>query len=105
MEKETLTVETDENGTIIYRNASGQLHNPHGPAMFWADGHKEHWLNGQLHNPHGPAIVWADGYRRYCINGEELTEAEFKVWQAVQSSPLHNKTATIDGVEYTLTAK
>ena len=82
MEKETLTVETNENGTIIYRNADGDFHNPNGPAVIYADGCKAHWINGKY-----------------------LTEAKFKVWQAQQSSPLHNKTAVIDGVEYTLTAK
>ena len=105
MEKETLTVETNENGTIIYRNADGDFHNPHGPAIVWADGHKEHWLNGKLHNANGPAVVWKDGCKAYYINGKKLTEAEFKTWQPQQDAPLHNKTAVIDGVEYTLTAK
>jgi len=128
MNKETLTVETDENGTIRYRNANGQRHNPNGPAVVKYDGHKEyyingklhnpngpaivdtdgskyHYINGQLHNENGPAIVWADGSKFYWINSKPLTEAEFAAWQAEQSAPLHNKTAKIDGVEYTLTAK
>jgi hypothetical protein len=128
MNKETLTVETDEDGTIRYRNADGELHNPHGPAVIGANGDKYHYTNGKLHNPDGPAIVcangekWyyingrqhnpngpavvmADGYIEYCINDKKLTKAEFKDWQAQQSAPLHNKTAVIDGVEYTLTAK
>ena len=82
MKKETLTVETDEDGTITYRNASGQLH-----------------------NSHGPAVVWENGDKACYINGCELNEAEFKAWQAGQSAPLHNKIAVIDGIEYTLTAK
>jgi hypothetical protein len=53
MEKETLTVETDEDGTVTYRNASGQLHNPYGPAMVGLDGSKYHYINGKLHNPNG----------------------------------------------------
>ena len=128
MNKEKLTVETDENGTIMYFNAdgdshnpngpaiiypdgdkryyiNGKLHNPDGPAIVWPDGYKEHWINGKRHNPHGPAVVFADGDRAYYIKGEELTEAEFKVWQVQQDAPLHNKTAVIGGVEYTLIAK
>jgi hypothetical protein len=127
MNKETLTVETDEDGTIRYRNADGERHNPYGPAVVWKDGHKfyyingklhnpngpaivwpdggqEYWINDQPHNPHGPAIIWANGYKAYWIKGKKLTEAEFKAWQAQQSAPLHNKTKVIDGIEYKLTA-
>jgi len=50
-------------------------------------------------------VVCADGSKYYYINGKPLTEAEFTAWQAQQTAPLHNTTATIDGVEYTLTAK
>ena len=82
MKKETLTVETNSKGTTTYRNASDQLH-----------------------NPHGPAVVWDNGSKWYYINDQQLTETKFKAWQAQQTAPLHNKTATIDGVEYTLTAK
>tara|TARA_R110002153_G_scaffold112287_1_gene254352 strand:- start:33 stop:350 length:318 start_codon:yes stop_codon:yes gene_type:complete len=105
MKKETLTVETDEDGTVRYYNASDQRHNPDGPAVIRADGYKAYYINDQLHNPHGPAVVRTDGSKAYYINGKYLTEAEFKTWQSKQSAPLHNKTATIDGIEYTLTAK
>tara|TARA_R110002167_G_scaffold320264_1_gene526090 strand:+ start:105 stop:491 length:387 start_codon:yes stop_codon:yes gene_type:complete len=128
MKKDTLTVETDEHGTIRYYNDEGELHNPHGPAVVYADGDKFYYINGKLHNSDGPAIVYANGdksyyikgklhnpdepamvcangYKAYFINGKELTETKFKTWQAQQSPPLHNKTATIDGIEYTLTAK
>jgi hypothetical protein len=128
MKKETLTVETDENGKTTYRNASGELHNPNGPAtisangckaywindklhnengpaIIWANGDKEYWINSQRHNPHGPAIVYADGSKEHYINGKELSEDKFKAWQAQQSAPLHNKTKVIDGIEYTRTAK
>ena len=81
MKKETLTVEKDECGRIIYRNASGEIHNPHEAAFIWANGCKAYWIKGKLHNPNGPAIVYPDGYKSYFINGEELTEADFKAWQ------------------------
>jgi hypothetical protein len=105
MKNETLTVETSEHSTITYRNASGQRHNPNGPAVVCADGDKFYYINGELHNENGPAIVWADGSKAYYIKGELLTKAEFKAWQAKQTAPLHNTTTVIDGVEYTLMAK
>ena len=105
MKKETLTIETDEDGTTTYRNADGKLHNPHGPAIIYADGYKAYYINDQRHNPDGPAVIYADGSKAYCINDKRLTEAEFTAWQAKQPAPLHNTTATIDGVEYTLIAK
>jgi hypothetical protein len=105
MEKEKLKVETDENGTVTYRNADDELHNENGPAVIYADGDKEYYINGQLHNengpamvgldgskyhyingyfhnPHGPAIVHTDGSKEYYKNGNMLSEAEFNTWQA-----------------------
>ena len=105
MNKETLTVERDEDGTIRYLNADGYLHNPNEPAVVHADGGTSYWINGKRHNADGPAVIGANGYKEYFVNGHRLTEAEFKTWQAKQSAPLHNKTAVIDGIEYTLTAK
>ena len=110
MNKETLTVETDEDGTTTYRNASGELHNPDGPAVICANGDKEHYINGKLHNPDGPAAIYADGFKshwmhgklhnsngpavvwangqhkEYYINGKPLNKAEFKAWQAEQTA-------------------
>ena len=104
MKKETLTVEIDENGTITYRDTSGELHNPHGPAVVRSNCYKSYWIHGKLHNPDGPAMVWPDGSKAYYINGKKLTEAEFKAWQTQQSAPLHNETLTIHGIKYKLTA-
>ena len=63
MNKETLTVYTDKDGTVRYYNA-----------------------DGQLHHQNGPAILYADGSKGYYINGKELTGAEFKAWQAQQTA-------------------
>ena len=86
MKKETLTVETDEEGTITYRNADGQLHNPDEPALVDTDGYKAYYINDKLHNPNGPAVVWHDGRKFYYINGKRLTEAEFTAWQAEKTA-------------------
>ena len=63
MKKETLTVNTDEYGTVTYRNASDQRH-----------------------NPDGPAVVYADGYKSYYIKGKYLNEAQFTAWQSKQTA-------------------
>lgn len=128
MKKETLTIETDECGAVKYYNSDGRIHNPNGPAVVYPDGNKAYYINGELHNPDGPAVIHPNGYKEYFINGERhnangpaivgadgikfyyikgerLSETKFKAWQAKQSAPLHNKTATIDGIEYTLIAK
>jgi len=86
MKKETLTVEKNDLGTVIYRNADGRLHNANGPAMVYPNGDKSYYINGQLQNPDGPAMVWADGDKAYWINDEYLTEADFKTWQAEQTA-------------------
>ena len=38
-----------DNGNIEYRNIDGERHREDGPAVIWADGDKEWWLNGRLH--------------------------------------------------------
>jgi hypothetical protein len=109
MEKETLTVYTDKDGTIRYFNVdgqlhhqngpaiidadgdkfyyiNGQLHNANGPAVIYADGGKDYYINGERHNPHGPAIVDTDGSKAYYINDKELSEAEFTAWQTQQAA-------------------
>jgi len=42
---------------------NGKLHREDGPAVEWADGHREWWLNGELHREDGSAIEWANGTR------------------------------------------
>lgn len=59
-----------ENGTIEYHNEYGQLHREDGPAIEWADGIKEWYLNGKLHRTDGPAIEWADGTKHWYIDGQ-----------------------------------
>jgi hypothetical protein len=56
MNKETLTVEKNDLGTVIYRNADGRLHNPNGPAVVYPNGDKSYYINGQLQNPDGRAM-------------------------------------------------
>jgi hypothetical protein len=72
-------VETDKRGNRFWHNQDGQLHREDGPAIEWADGMKEWWVNGQLHREDGPAIEYADGTKKWYLDGEELTEEEFNL--------------------------
>ena len=82
MKKETLTVETDSNGTITYRNAYGERL---GPAVVGIDGWRSQHIKLQIMNKEtltvetdeegtttyrnaygerlGPAVVGIDGWR------------------------------------------
>ncbi len=46
----------------------GELHRVNGPAVEWADGTKEWWLNDKRHRTDGPAIEWADGTKEWWLN-------------------------------------
>jgi hypothetical protein len=88
MNKETLTVEENNLGTVTYRNADGDFHNSHGPAVVGLDGWRCQHIklqimnketltvetdeegtttyrnaDGERHNPHGPAVVGLDGWQ------------------------------------------
>ena len=43
----TLTVEVDEDGTIIYRNQQGQAHRVHGPAVIFSNGDQFWYQHGR----------------------------------------------------------
>ncbi len=60
----------------------------------------KYWhLNGKLHREDGPAIEWADGDKDWYLNGNHLTEEEFNA----RNEPIKcNKVVTIDGVDYEL---
>jgi hypothetical protein len=48
---------------------NGMRHREDGPAIEGADGYKEWYLNGNLHREDGPAIEGADGYKEWYLNG------------------------------------
>jgi len=51
---------------------NGKLHREDGPAVELADGSKAWWLNGKLHREDGPAIEYADGFKGWHLNDEQL---------------------------------
>ena len=47
---------------------NGKQHRADGPAVVWADGNKEWWLNGKCHRVDGPAVECADGTKNWYLN-------------------------------------
>lgn len=57
---------TDSMGTIKWYNSSGQLHYGYGlPAVIYANGIKEYWIDGILDH-----IEYPNGNKEYLINGK-----------------------------------
>ena len=96
----TYKVIVDNDSSIFWYNENDQFHREDGPAIEWADGSKQWFINGKhhredgpaiegsygdkywfinnkLHREDGPAVDCANGYKKWYINGEELSEQEF----------------------------
>jgi hypothetical protein len=71
------TVKVFDSGDRFWYNQDDRFHREDGPAIEWADGMKEWWVNGRLHREDGPAVESVDGTKIWYLNGEELTEEEF----------------------------
>jgi len=56
---------------------NGKCHREDGPAIEFASGDKSWYLNDILHREDGPAIEYASGYKYWYINGKSLTEKQF----------------------------
>jgi hypothetical protein len=61
--------EVDERGSRKWRNAKGQFHRLDGPAIEYADGSREWWVDGQQHRNDGPAIDHANGHKEWWVGG------------------------------------
>jgi hypothetical protein len=73
------TVRIDSRGNRYwYKPGTRVLHRLDGPAVEYADGTREWWVNGKPHRLDGPAVEYPDGgTRAWYIEGEELAEQEF----------------------------
>jgi hypothetical protein len=65
----TSTMTDDRDGRKRWRNPQGQFHRTLGPAVEFANGYKEWWVDGQLHRTDGPAIEGADGHKSWWVDG------------------------------------
>ena len=50
------------------------LHREDGPAIEYADGDKEWWINGKLHREDGPAVEYENGDKEWYLNGKRHRE-------------------------------
>ena len=73
-------ITTDESGSKYWKNAEGLYHREDGPAIEWANGTKEWYLNGKLHRADGPAIEFANGSKAWYVNGK-LHRAYGPAWE------------------------
>jgi len=64
----------EEYGEIQWTNHLGQRHRLNGPAIEYANGNKEWWLNGQPHREDGPAVEYANGEKHWYLNGQRHRE-------------------------------
>jgi hypothetical protein len=62
-------VTVDNEGTIRWYNEDGQLHREKDPAVEYADGSREWYLNGQRHRKDGFALEYVDGSKFWYLNG------------------------------------
>ena len=82
---------------------NGKRDRADGPAVEWASGAKFWFVNGERHRTDGPAIEWAGGYKSWFLNGVRYTESEFNA--KINSGSCEGKEIEIDGVTYTLKVK
>jgi hypothetical protein len=61
---------------------NGKLHRTDGPAIEWADGGRAWWLDGKLHRLDGPAVEYANGSKAWYVDGKRLTEEQFNALTA-----------------------
>jgi len=58
-----------EGMSLTFINSTGQLHKKDGPAVEYAGGRKEWWLNGRLHRENGPANINPEVIEEWWLNG------------------------------------
>ena len=109
----------------VWLNLEGKLHRTDGPAIEYADGYKEWWINdkphridgpaveytngdkewwvnGKRHRTDGPAIEYANGNKSWYINGKKYSEQSFNEYIKKQNKPCLGKKVIVDGIEYEL---
>jgi hypothetical protein len=66
---ETYTVTVNDDKTITWRNSDGVMHRKDGPAVEYADGSTEWFVDGKRHRKDGPAIEYANGTKEWYVDG------------------------------------
>ena len=84
------------NGNRVWRNSTGQFHREDGPAIEWANGDKEWWVNGpvvemangdkawwvhgNLHRTNGPVVEYADGGRKWYFRNKKVSRSKMETY-------------------------
>jgi hypothetical protein len=55
----------------------GKRHRLDGPAVEYVDGYKEWYVEGQFHRLDGPAVEDTDGRKQWYVDGKNLSEEAF----------------------------
>ena len=83
---------------------NGRLHRKDGPAIEYTNGSKSWYINDLLHREDGPAIEYPDGDKHWYIEGEPCTEEEYnKKMNPIPSC--EGREVEIDGKTYILKEK
>ena len=69
-------IRVNEDGSKYYHSdrEMQKLHREDGPAIEWAGGTKDWYINDKLHREDGPAIEWADGTKDWFIDDKRHRE-------------------------------
>ena len=68
--KMTSKMKLNKFGDKEWHNKNGQYHREDGPAIEYANGSKEWWVNGIRHREDGPAIEYTDGFGFWHYHGK-----------------------------------
>jgi len=84
MKQEQQYIWIDEYGNKCYYKDKAMTiyHRLDGPAVEYADGSKEWYVDDKRHRLDGPACDWADGHKSWYVDGERLTERRFNALSA-----------------------
>ena len=65
----TASYTINTSGDKYWTNESGLLHREDGPAVEYANGDKQWYLNGIRHREHAPAVEYISGAKRWYYQG------------------------------------
>lgn len=68
----------DKDGDRFWYNAEIKLHRENSPAVEFANGHKEWYVNGLLHRIDGPAVEYVNGNKEYWLNGKKYNINKYR---------------------------
>ena len=74
MKEQFIHIEEDGDKYYYSDREMHTLHREDGPAIEWATGTKQWYINGKRHREDGPAVEWAGGTKSWCINGKRHRE-------------------------------